>query len=348
LRRCRLAHPAAVSLNVTAHTIFSISQFEEKSSSKHLYLFSEMASSSGSVTSAGRRGGQVGLSRPRAASSENEIARGGRAVANQQEIFRVRRAEHYAIPNENPIPNVAPPNSQQVANIQNLPNAEDALVLTDAEEEEEDHGLLQDDDGRDADVHLPGAAAPRPRRSRRPQWANNDARLNIMSRALLYGPHNYEVAANSSQRNADMEAVRNMKRIPSSSLAWDNLKHAGKTLILGKVSVDLSADRAYLEASGGAAITTELLRQKMNHFMALAVRDINLNLERPDPSNMFHLIVCCLVASPDHAIQMYRSGSTICVRSMRCSIIRCTLFFCATNNDPAHRNWLYNARLKLA
>jgi hypothetical protein len=47
LHHCRIARPAAASLSVTAHPIASISQSEEKSSSKQLHFISQMASSSG-------------------------------------------------------------------------------------------------------------------------------------------------------------------------------------------------------------------------------------------------------------------------------------------------------------
>jgi hypothetical protein len=271
--------------------------------------------SSGSNVSTGRRG-VVGLPRPRAAAASGEIAiaRGGRGTANRQEIARAdasRRGDPFAIDgvidleanqNQN-LSNSLERYIERVANVQNDPNFREALardnagdmIANDAEEGEEVYGPPQNDDvpneaelSQNHDAPRPSAAAAPRGRS---QWAGNTRRLNCMSRALLTGPHNFEVAAQSSQRPAELEALRNMKRSPGIPLAWDNLKHAGKTLILGKVSVELSADPAFLEASGGATISTELLRQKMNHFMALAVGSFPSENHPIEPSTIVHTIV---------------------------------------------------------
>lgn len=279
--------------------------------------------SSGSNGSTGPRR-SVGLPRLRAAAASGEIAiaRGGRGTANRQEIARAdasRRGDPYAIDGvidleENQNQNLS--NSleryiERVANVQNDPIFREALardnageaIASDAEEREEvDDFLLPQNDAvhaNDVAALSPNHDAPRPNAAAAPraiirgrsQWAGNAPRLNCMSRALLTGPHNFEVAAHSSQRSAELEALRHMKRIPGIPLAWDNLKHAGKTLILGKVSVELSADRAFLEASGGATISTELLRQKMNHFMALAVGSFPSENHPIEPGTIVHTIV---------------------------------------------------------
>lgn len=279
-----------------------------------------MASSSGSST--GRRGGRnVGLPRPRA--GETNQARGGRALANQQERIRVQNQEFVIDPPPASLA-AAAPNSEQ-----NSQNQEDEFNIGE-DEVPVALPLAQDQDG-DRVVQREVEPPPRVRRS---AWAGNNARLNIMARALLLAPHNFELAAQSSQRPADLESVRNIKRLPNNSLAWNNLKHAGKTVILTRCAAELSIDAAYLQASGGATIDRELLRQKMNYFMLMSI-PVDGDAA-PDPSTQFYLliinsIIYLFVASPQHSFQTLNSGKSIYKTSERCSIIRS--FFCFFINE---------------
>jgi hypothetical protein len=205
-----------------------------------------MASVSGSSNGRARR--NLGLPRPRAGGEINQ-ARGGRARANQDEIIRVQNqivVDPFALDEQA---------GDSVDNIQ--------AVAANVNEEV--------NEGRNSPPEEEVEHAEQPARRRAAQWINNTPRLNMMSRTLLLAPRNFEAAALSSQRQSELESVRNIKRIPTSSLAWDNLKHAGKTILLNWVCSELNNDQAYLDASGGAFINTELLRQKMNQFIALSV-----------------------------------------------------------------------------
>jgi hypothetical protein len=218
--------------------------------------------SSSSIGSAGRRGtGRgVGLAHPRA--GEASIARGGRAIANQAESARLQNEMH----------------SNIRAHVDNdsfdLSDNEEIFVPIQAQGQPNIQEIEHDRQIREAvrPLAVPNAqiAAPASPRRRRQQWAHNNPRLNIMSRTLLMAPYNFEVAANSSGRASEMETLRRIKRLPNNSLAWNNLNHSGRSVLLVKCVAELNADAAYLETSGGALLNAELLRQKMNSFMTLA------------------------------------------------------------------------------
>jgi hypothetical protein len=208
-----------------------------------------MASLSGS--SSGSRGGRRNLGLPRPRAGEANQARGGRARANEEEMMRVQN-ERATVDLE------LDSDNQAVHNGDNIQQPHDA----NEDPRPEEH----------VNPHTANNPAE-PVRRRSAQWIGNIPRLNIMARTLLLAPRNFEATAVSSQRQSELETVRNIKRIPTSSLAWDNLRHNGKTVLLNFVSSALNSDQAYLDASGGALINTELLRQKMNQFIVFSFDD---------------------------------------------------------------------------
>lgn len=225
-----------------------------------------MASLSGRSGNTGRRGGRsLGLSHPRA--GEANAARGGRAIANQQERNRV---QNEAIPDGRQVPAIA--------------DEDDPFALNSQEAQEDDQARDQEQPPRADEENDQGE--PFRARERFVRWLGNTARLNIMARTLLLAPLNFETLAGAANRQSDLDTIRNMKRIQTSALAWDNLKHSGKTILLNRVCADLNADAAYLEAAGGARLNPELLRQKMNQFITLA-QDVG----NDGASNIFSFIV---------------------------------------------------------
>jgi hypothetical protein len=192
----------------------------------------------------------VGLTRPRAGAGEASQARGLRARANLDEADRVRNQDLQPFDD-----NLGLDNIPSGANEPEIPNAGRNSPPVNPDEGEPEVG---------------GENSDEPARRRVAPWIGNTARLNIMARTLLLAPRNFEATAVSSQRQSELETVRNIKRIPASPLAWDNLKHAGKTILLNYVVSELNSDHSYLDSCGRAFINTELLRQKMNQFIMLS------------------------------------------------------------------------------